>query len=1270
MPREVYLEPSGSPFVNNAPFNYDLDQSMAGDSTLTDLSFQDNDNLLNASGFAGLADVTVGGLGDDTSMMNMPDAGGESADMLMGVKGDEFLEDDSMAFELSKSTTTTRARAKLEQSTSAPPEPEPVPVEEEKPRRKKSTRSRSSSPSKKRSSAVTTPVVEEPAAFPATQMDTMPEEPEPEPEPEPKLRRSPRKARSTSTRLGASVSTGVSPFASTSSQPSAQPTPEKTTESAPSDSSPAPEAQAGPEPKSKRSSRVVGRSKSKSRGKSAKFEEPLNDESPKPEEPVLVAEPVATPVVEREPTPVVETTPTIARETSPVPLRSPAPVQTTPATAPQTSPPTSSPTPQFPIQEASPAPPVVFPPSRPAPTTRQSLASVPTSQPAPVPAARQSLAPVPTSRQSLAPTPGPTPFKFNLPPSFGRKAQSLAPTPATPVFPTTRTSAFPTTPSFPAASTPSLSNPVSALPSPALALATPGPAIAFASPSPAIASDPPSATAPNDKEEDLKYEQPSKEEEEEAVAIAMRITRRDSSIFAALMSPLRMPFAKEHEADMSGVEGPGDSSSSGEMETDENVAATEPAPVPMRTRVGRGSTRVKSRAGVAVAVMGPVAEDEDVERIEGLLEPQGQEHEQDDFEEEKHILEGHQDAAVPVNFNSRSPSPTPPPPPPEEPAPSALPRGNKPKPSFGARTRTTRASMSAAQPTRTTRSTRRSEVQPPSSRGLGTTTTIQETLIEKPTEDQGAEADTDKPTEDVSTPIRAADPPASSTTLQHAISAPHGIISTTPLDSPVVSAPEEHTPPPLKAAAPGNKGPQRAVASQQNASSQSQPRRAAHKPSSSGPAKPPSTGSAKPSSTGAKPASTEGPQRVAGPVQKPASTRSAASRKPASTGNKPPSATREAAAEQNPSPVPDPDVSKDEPEPEIRAVRALPRRASRSSQVPTIMEDSMEIERDEIRESDISAERTTPVQIAAPTFMSTSIWPRDPAPNPFAPVVSNDDSPRANKRRAPSPEPEPESVLEVTDADSPNKRVRFTAVLVAGPTPGIGRVLQMPKPSLKQVKKLKLERKANGANRPKRVLTRDWVVGGATPSYAAPLRRDAREREPPADRAPLADSQSNARATSSKSNLTVPIPFTFRSELRMKSQPSEEAPLPAAIPIAIPMPDFAAAHAAADAANLARRQRAQEAFLAAQAQLESCRNSKHMIGGETARRAAERAVFDAALKVKEAESERVRNERNKVLAENEAVEIREMRRRMVPRANPVPEFYKYAPRNDTQDVEA
>ncbi|KAG9082819.1 hypothetical protein FS749_006556 [Ceratobasidium sp. UAMH 11750] len=272
---------------------------------------------------------------------------------------------------------------------------------------------------------------------------------------------------------------------------------------------------------------------------------------------------------------------------------------------------------------------------------------------------------------------------------------------------------------------------------------------------------------------------------------------------------------------------------------------------------------------------------------------------------------------------------------------------------------------------------------------------------------------------------------------------------------------------------------------------------------------------------------------------------------------------------------------------------------------------------------------------------------------------SHTSSPRPSKRRA-SPEIDPEHQL----FDSPSKRVRFSAELEAGPTPRAPRGHVKPKPSLKPFAKPKLRLKAS---RPKRTLTRDKPATNTAPSYAAPLKRIVSGQVDSAanpERPPLSESRTNARSTTNKLKPTVPVEFTFRSELRLK--PPVEVSLPNAIPIALPMPDFAAAHAAAEAANLARREQTQTAFLAAQAELEAWRKSKYEIGSETARRAAERAGFDAAMKVKEAEAERVRLEAKKLEDEREAVEIKELRKRMVPKANPVPEWYKHIGQNENR----
>jgi hypothetical protein len=208
MPREVHLEPSGSPFVHSTPFNHQLalnDISMM-DSSLTELSdqyFHDNDNLNSSNALAGLADVTVG-MADDISVMKLQTS--ESDEMLLGVKGEEFLADDSaMGFDTPSLFNSTRARSKSNQPATFPPsiakeaitETEQEPIKVEKPKRKKSSgwtdfsyghghtliscsllaRSRSSSPSKKNS--VSEPVLEDATVFPQTRMKTMTEEPEP-----------------------------------------------------------------------------------------------------------------------------------------------------------------------------------------------------------------------------------------------------------------------------------------------------------------------------------------------------------------------------------------------------------------------------------------------------------------------------------------------------------------------------------------------------------------------------------------------------------------------------------------------------------------------------------------------------------------------------------------------------------------------------------------------------------------------------------------------------------------------------------------------------------------------------------------------------------------------------------------------------------------------------------------------------------------------------------------------------------------------------------
>lgn len=123
----------------------------------------------------------------------------------------------------------------------------------------------------------------------------------------------------------------------------------------------------------------------------------------------------------------------------------------------------------------------------------------------------------------------------------------------------------------------------------------------------------------------------------------------------------------------------------------------------------------------------------------------------------------------------------------------------------------------------------------------------------------------------------------------------------------------------------------------------------------------------------------------------------------------------------------------------------------------------------------------------------------------------------SNKRRASTPEHD----TGVDAFESPSKRVRFSANLEAGPTPGPSRtaVQRQPKSNLKvkAIAKPKFQLKASRPKskpkpKPKRTLTRDGAPG-AMPSYAAPLKRTVSEKveteaaDSENSRPPLSESQ-------------------------------------------------------------------------------------------------------------------------------------------------------------------
>jgi uncharacterized protein involved in exopolysaccharide biosynthesis len=61
-------------------------------------------------------------------------------------------------------------------------------------------------------------------------------------------------------------------------------------------------------------------------------------------------------------------------------------------------------------------------------------------------------------------------------------------------------------------------------------------------------------------------------------------------------------------------------------------------------------------------------------------------------------------------------------------------------------------------------------------------------------------------------------------------------------------------------------------------------------------------------------------------------------------------------------------------------------------------------------------------------------------------------------------------------------------------------------------------------------------------------------------------------------------------------------------------------------------------------------------------RAQEREKFEEGRRTREAEAARVLEERRRAQVEEEEKEVRELRRRAVPKANEVPEWYAHAPR--------
>ncbi|QRV98149.1 proteoglycan 4 [Ceratobasidium sp. AG-Ba] len=1142
MPREVFLAPGGSPFVQNNNTRNDDADTFLPDMSSRYFRANANPEDLNSSGaLAGLDDISAD-MAEDESPMRF--RASVSDELLMGVNGGEFLADDSaMGFDTSLVAKPFDSRPKLMDSTSIPPAVSEEP-EEEKPKRKNSF-------------ALQIALEEE---HHVTQ--NLEHEAEPEPETKPR-RTSPRKARTTRTTSSTEPppAFSITPSSSTSN-PFSSPPVADSTPAAPSEHAGA-DVQAPQTTKPKRTSRTAGRSKSKTRSKNMPAE------------------------VEEEPS-----------------AEAPAALETT-----SSSPPVH--------QRISPPAEVARPPA----FSNKYLDIANEHEPEHI-----LIESAPTS----------APFKFQTG-SLAGKSRSKSLTP-------------PVSSDAPVAETSS--------------------------------PDPPAER------------EPTEEEEAEAVASALRILRRDSSIFPRLrhsIAPTPAPIVESEAAPTQDeVPAPVEEGAATEVQAE---------PIHKRTRVGRASTRARGGSSApGRSRMDQVAEEEAFksevaavqEEAPAVVAPEGQAGEIEPAATD--------DIAVPVNFGSRTPSPVPAPvvveaPPQPEPGPEVVnavidskparaPRTrsstapNTSMPPTGTKSRVTRASL-PAQTARVIRTTRMSEGRLPSVANTRSTKSKEPELVEE-NEEQEQKMEEEPvivPNVDVSAP--PPEPPVEEIAQSAVVPSP-----ATPAESDMISqnvieaelepeleqAREPTEPSPTPAPVPAKPATQR---------------KALGASDKSGPQRVPTNSQKPPSKTGARTASG---QRTASGTQKPPSkttTTTGAVSKAVTTTRKASPATQKPPSTSGPTRV---GVSQSLPKSKAdagaRPTRTLPKRASAAPRE----QESMETLQEEV---------ATPIGDVVEAEDHVMDEPaKEPAPEPiragpfehkrpaFQPILTRADSsselssisdtspPRPNKRRA-----SPEAEVEQSVLDSPSKRVRFSADLEAGPTPRAGPSQIMPKPSIKPFAKPSFQLKASRPKpkaKPKRTLTRS----GATPSYAAPLKRNVSETAEAeaeatgSERPPLSESRANTRSATNKLKPTVPVEFTFRSDLRMK--PPVEAPLPNAIPVALPMPDFAAAHAAAEAANLARRERAQAAFLAAQAELESFRTSKHMIGGETARRAAERAVFDAAMKVKEAEAERLRVEEKRLADEREAAEIKEMRKRMVPKANPVPEWYSHIGRNEngSEGIEA
>ncbi|KAH7914565.1 hypothetical protein BJ138DRAFT_368512 [Hygrophoropsis aurantiaca] len=142
-------------------------------------------------------------------------------------------------------------------------------------------------------------------------------------------------------------------------------------------------------------------------------------------------------------------------------------------------------------------------------------------------------------------------------------------------------------------------------------------------------------------------------------------------------------------------------------------------------------------------------------------------------------------------------------------------------------------------------------------------------------------------------------------------------------------------------------------------------------------------------------------------------------------------------------------------------------------------------------------------------------------------------------------------------------------------------------------------------------------------------------------------------------NPTKPVAFTFRVDARMEARRAEVEERIVAIekqradrmiPQALPVPDFKALHLAHQATLASRKPVVVPIIPSAPFEL------------STEQRAREREKFDDMVRRKEEEIERIKAERRRQQEEEEEREIKELRRKAIPKAHEVPEWYADMPK--------